>query len=824
MYLRGIFLLNFRKIIILCLAFNFLLLNSWAINNIEEIDYLRADLACQSDKNSPNYISAKKKLQRLIAQSKIDYSANSRLNDVQRLVKEKKYNAALYELNDMIDSKIAVSKASEMLGDLYIHLDKPLSKSIKCYKKAVETDNYNLSATLKLAKIYLKADKNLSGIKCLKKIVDLSSDTTYFQQVEDLILNGVVPKDRYEANNLYEILGMLYLKSGRKVEGYKALAKALEVNSEDIYLRYRFANILFSDNDNQNALVLFNSILDENPNDTQIRVLRAKTLLRLGDYNGSYSEYAKILNDYPNSNQAKYGIYQIYKNKLTPEEIILKFHRNENLYTVTKEETQEFIRFLNEIKDYEGVKIFNNYLNQLIIEEENYKNYIEQKRLREQERLNIQLQKAREIELAEAEEKPAKQEEKPKVVEQKPATADKKVETVVQKPVVVQQKPKTVEQKPIASEKKQEIVEKPTVKVEQKPAIVEKKIDVVAQKPKEAEQKQTIVEKKPEAVVQKPAVAKQKPIVVEKKPEQNIIPKNEVIPKEQKTQEEKKLQQEKKEKLELEDLEKKKQTELERELEQKRLEEQRQIEKIENRKKNDLKEADNELEKAKNSKEYNRYKKTIDNYLAIKPITANTYIATANTYKQARMPYNAIKYYNEAKKLEPLNSDIYYNIGLTYMELNRLEDSKENLEKALNLDNENKKAQTLLSFVNQKMATSVINKAYTNFQNNKLIESYTILDNGIKEIPNNAQLYYYRALVTDKMNRNAASIIDLQKSIELDPTYYMAYYNLGKVYEKIKDYKSALVAYERFLSMEPDEKELVDEIQKKVISLGEKYY
>ena len=38
------------------------------------------------------------------------------------------------------------------------------------------------------------------------------------------------------------------------------------------------------------------------------------------------------------------------------------------------------------------------------------------------------------------------------------------------------------------------------------------------------------------------------------------------------------------------------------------------------------------------------------------------------------------------------------------------------------------------------------------------------------------------------------------------------------------DGKSALVAYERFLSTEPDDKELVDEVQKKVIEMGKRYY
>ena len=66
--------------------------------------------------------------------------------------------------------------------------------------------------------------------------------------------------------------------------------------------------------------------------------------------------------------------------------------------------------------------------------------------------------------------------------------------------------------------------------------------------------------------------------------------------------------------------------------------------------------------------------------------------------------------------------------------------------------------------------------------------------------------------------------MDLQKAIELDPSYYMAYYQLGYAYEKIKDERNALVAWERFLSIEPEEKDLIKEIEQKVLLLEKKYY
>ena len=131
------------------------------------------------------------------------------------------------------------------------------------------------------------------------------------------------------------------------------------------------------------------------------------------------------------------------------------------------------------------------------------------------------------------------------------------------------------------------------------------------------------------------------------------------------------------------------------------------------------------------------------------------------------------------------------------MELNSFETARYNLVKAINLDSENSKAANLLTFVNQKIITQIVNNAYEKFENKNFIEAFDILNEGIKKYPKNAQLYYYRALACDSMNRNAAQIMDLQKSIELDPTYYMAYYQLGVAYEKIKDERNDLVAYEK---------------------------
>ncbi|MBQ8475841.1 hypothetical protein IJ531_02150, partial [bacterium] len=171
-------MLNFKKCAVISLiVLSFSVLGVEALSKTEEIDLLRADLACQKDKTSDNYIKTKDKLNKLILQAKIDYSAQSRLNDVERLIGEQKYNSAIYELNDLIDNNLEVSKASEILGDIYLKTSKKRSLASKYYKQSINADYTNISSTFKLAKLYLRENKNILGTEYLKRTIDIAKTT-----------------------------------------------------------------------------------------------------------------------------------------------------------------------------------------------------------------------------------------------------------------------------------------------------------------------------------------------------------------------------------------------------------------------------------------------------------------------------------------------------------------------------------------------------------------------------------------------------------------------------------------------------------------------
>ncbi len=649
-----------------------------------EFDLIRAQLSTLNDKNSPQYKKTKQKLDKYIVQNKIDYSTKARIEDVERLIQEQKFNSAIYELKDLIENNIEPSLCYMLLGDISARSAKPPKKTASYYKQSLQINPDNFLASYRLAKLYLKENKNILGIEYLKYTVQKTDDQNLLKEIEYVIQNKITPENKYDANNLYETLGDIYSKLGKKDASYIAYTKAIKINPDDIFLKYYLGDLFFCDCKDEQAISVYEDILKEFPNDTMIKISKAKSYANTGNLLSAEKEFKEVLSQNPNSSQAIYGLYRIYERKYTPDKILEKIYLNQENYKVTPKECLAFAEFLTEMNDEKGAKNFKKFAQKM--------NKIEQEKL----------------------------------LARKIADENKKNE-----PKLKQEKKETTK--------------------------IIKKQDDNKLTNKEKNQLKQILKK-----------------------------------------------------------EKEKQDELSK---QKQLEEKLQLER-----ENKIIQQERQRAISKDPKKYNEYKTTLDKYLKINPKDTSVYIAIANTYRLMGEPTSAIQNYRQAQKLNPTDSDIYYNMGLTYMELNSFVTAKANLIKAINLNNENEKAIKLLAFVNQKIITQIVNKAYNSYEKKEYLKASSILDEGIKEYPKNAQILYYRALVYDAMNRNAAQIIDLQKAIEYDPGYYMAYYQLGKAYEKIKDEKSALVAYEKFLSTEPEEKDLIDEVQKKVIALGAKYY
>ena len=67
------------------------------------------------------------------------------------------------------------------------------------------------------------------------------------------------------------------------------------------------------------------------------------------------------------------------------------------------------------------------------------------------------------------------------------------------------------------------------------------------------------------------------------------------------------------------------------------------------------------------------------------------------------------------------------------------------------------------------------------------------------------------------------AIKDYKTAVKLNRGFALGYYSMAKAYEKLNRGRDALECYEKYLSADPREEELIKEAEKKVNELGEKY-
>src|SRR5699024_10938631 len=138
-------------------------------------------------------------------------------------------------------------------------------------------------------------------------------------------------KNRPTNANLYEVLGATYEKTGDYKKTYELYQKAIFLNPKDIFLKYRLGGLLYETKQYPQATRVYDNIIRDNLYESQIRAGKAKSLLALGQTNAALKEYQIILAIYPESKQAKYGIYEIFKGKKSLDYIIDNFYPlNEN--------------------------------------------------------------------------------------------------------------------------------------------------------------------------------------------------------------------------------------------------------------------------------------------------------------------------------------------------------------------------------------------------------------------------------------------------------------------------------------------------------------
>ncbi len=212
---------------------------------------------------------------------------------------------------------------------------------------------------------------------------------------------------------------------------------------------------------------------------------------------------------------------------------------------------------------------------------------------------------------------------------------------------------------------------------------------------------------------------------------------------------------------------------------------------------------------ASNAFQSGDYNKAIAEYMKINPPTADSLTGIAASYQSMNNNTKAVEYYKKAMEKDSSNSDIPYYIASIYANMNDFNSAKEYADIALAKNPSNSQAKEIVDYINAKQTESLLTEAVQLYEQQKYNEAVAIFDKVLKITPDNATVYYYRALSFDALNNYQKAIADYKSTLKYAPDMIIAYYSLGVDYDALNNYQSAKQNYQKFVEMSNDDNDYI---------------
>ena len=153
--------------------------------------------------------------------------------------------------------------------------------------------------------------------------------------------------------------------------------------------------------------------------------------------------------------------------------------------------------------------------------------------------------------------------------------------------------------------------------------------------------------------------------------------------------------------------------------------------------------------------------------------------------------YNEIvKIYQHILKLDPLNFNVWNNLGIVYEQIGLENKAIEAYKKSVK--------------INPKFAKAVNNIGVILYKQKKYDEASDIFQIALNVDPNYLEVYSNMGAALNKAKRYDESIKALETAIEKMPNHSGAYTNLGNVYNKLHEYKKAAQYHEKSIELDPE--------------------
>lgn len=156
----------------------------------------------------------------------------------------------------------------------------------------------------------------------------------------------------------------------------------------------------------------------------------------------------------------------------------------------------------------------------------------------------------------------------------------------------------------------------------------------------------------------------------------------------------------------------------------------------------------------------------------------------------------------ETKEVATNTAEIYFQLGVRYLNLNKLEVAKENLQRAIELDSKNAPALNALAFLYEKL--DKFDEARTNYQ-----AAITLSPEDLS-VQNN----YGRFLCEQGEAQKGMALLTQATNDKLNERPWLAMTNLGRCYMKLAQYEQAQTYFEQALQLNQNYSPALLEMQK----------
>ncbi|MEZ5428561.1 MAG: tetratricopeptide repeat protein [Pyrinomonadaceae bacterium] len=149
----------------------------------------------------------------------------------------------------------------------------------------------------------------------------------------------------------------------------------------------------------------------------------------------------------------------------------------------------------------------------------------------------------------------------------------------------------------------------------------------------------------------------------------------------------------------------------------------------------------------------------------------------------------AVPLYNEAVKLNDVNSAAFAGLGETYEELEENDNAIDNYEKALKID-------PSLTQVNGPLGILY-------YRRGDIAKAEILLKKALADQPDDVQTQYYLGLVQYDQNQDQAAEKSFRKAVSLDPTSAEGHYYLGAALVRLGNEKEAIGEFKEAIRLDP---------------------